>query len=584
VTDTKKMDALGEESRLRALRATGLLDTEPEAVFDRFTKLAAKLLKVPMAAISLVDDERQFFKSSVGLSEARALPLTDSVCKHVVARKKPLLVSDARTHYELRDNRAMEGLGVVAYAGVPLLDADRNALGAFCALDTQERHWSDDDLEILRELAEATMAEITLRRAARNDGDSFYKAVFDGIEVGLLTLGSSRRITWANAAAQTLFGYAPGELVGSRLFDLLGPGDRELERTLHSELCDGARSRVVDERRMKCKDGRWIWVRRTLSTLPSDAPQKRVVLAALEEIQGHKQLAERLQHSEERYRAVTRSLPGCALMRFDRELRHTMAEGDELLAAAGTRADQVAGKTIRDIASTTSNARKLEQAYRAALRGETSVVEILRGERYFTFNVAPMTDGGFALVYDSTGYRRTADALDLQVASLRLLRRIAEETMRPESGWSLLRACVTLLCVELRLPVGHAFLVEGERLIGTELWHIDDLLTRRPFVSATNRALLAAGLWLPCRALKEGRPVLCADFARDPDFQRAGPALSSGLHAGFALPVRGGGRMVAVIECYADRVSRITTDLLDVLAIAGAMLGRVVERGPLVPE
>ncbi|HEX5656163.1 MAG TPA: PAS domain S-box protein [Polyangiales bacterium] len=418
--------------------------------------------------------------------------------------------------------------------------------------------------------------------AASAQFDTFHKAVFDVIEVALLTFDASRRITWANTKAEALFGFATGELTRTRMFDLLDPNDRELERALHSELGDGARTRVKDERRMKRKDGSWIWVRRTLAPLPSDATHKGVVLATLEEIQDNKQLAERLQHSEERYRAVTRSLPGCALLSFDRDLRHTMAEGDELLAAAGLNATQVVGKTIRDISSSPANARKLEQAYRAALRGETTILEVPRGGRFFTLQVSRMSDsGGFTLVYDSTGYRRTADALEAQTRLSRLLRRIAEETMRPGSGLSLLRACVEILCAELQLPVGHFFVVEGERLTSTDVWQVDDPLTRRPFMSASAGVQFAAELGLPGRALKQGQAVFCTDCGRDPEFLRAGAALASGLQAGFALPIRGLGEMVAVIECFADRAPPVTQELIDTLAIAGALLGRVVERGPL---
>jgi PAS domain S-box-containing protein len=590
VPDTKKLlAAITDEQRLRALQATGLLDSAPEAAFDRFTKLATKLLKVPMALISLVDDQRQFFKSAAGLGApleaARGTPLTHSVCKHVVANKKPLVVSDARTNYELRGNRAVEELGVVAYAGMPLVDQDDNALGAFCAVDTQPRHWSDDDLEILRELASATMIEIALRREvqARSESDAFTKAVFDGIDVGLIAFDLSRRITWANSSAEWLFGYGPGELPGRRLFDLLDPSDRELDRALHSELSDRARSRVTHERRMKRKDGSWIWIRRTLTRLPADAQDKGVVLAAIEEIQDHKQLAEQLQQSEQRYRAVVRSLPGCALLTFDRDLRYTMAEGEQLLGAANLSVSRVLGRTIRDLTMPVY-ARRLEQVYRAALRGETHVIEMPHDGRFYTVQVAPLGDGGLALISDSTESRRTADALDQQTGLFRLLSRIASETMRAGSGWSILRACLQILCQELQLPVGHVFLVEGESLSSTALWHVDDPLTRRPFVSATTSTQLGSRLCLPGRALEAAGPVASAELARDPDFLRAGPAASSGLSMGLALPIRGGGRMVAVVECFDDRVRPVTTMLLDALAVTAALLGRVVERGPLVPD
>ena len=102
-------DGLGErvrdERRLAALRATGLLDSQAEAAFDRLAALSADLVGVSVALVSLVDEDRQFFKSAVGLAEPwasrRGTPLTHSFCKYVVASGAPLVVPDAREVAEL---------------------------------------------------------------------------------------------------------------------------------------------------------------------------------------------------------------------------------------------------------------------------------------------------------------------------------------------------------------------------------------------------------------------------------------------------------------------------------------------------
>jgi GAF domain-containing protein len=179
-------------SRLAALQRTGLLDSPPEAAFDRLTKLAAKIIQTPVALVSLVADDRQFFKSAVGLSEPwksrRGTPLTHSVCKHVVATARELVVSDARAHPLLCGNMAIKDLGMVAYAGAPLVTTDGHALGSLCVLDTKPREWKDDDLEILRELAAIAMREIELRElvqeaeAARRDAQMRLQEIQDRVE------------------------------------------------------------------------------------------------------------------------------------------------------------------------------------------------------------------------------------------------------------------------------------------------------------------------------------------------------------------------------------------------------------------
>ena len=158
-------------SRLNALQRTGLLDRPPDAAFDRLTRLASKIIRTPVALVSLVDSDRQFFAGAVGLPEPwksrRGTPLTHSFCKHVVATARELVVSDARAHPLLCGNLAVQDLGIVAYAGAPLVTADGHAIGSLCVIDTKPRDWTDADLEILRELAGIAMREIELRESLR---------------------------------------------------------------------------------------------------------------------------------------------------------------------------------------------------------------------------------------------------------------------------------------------------------------------------------------------------------------------------------------------------------------------------------
>jgi two-component sensor histidine kinase len=163
--------ALASPERLDALRRTGLLDTLPEAQFDRITRLISRLLSAPVALLSLVDTERQFFKSSCGLqppwSEQRQTPLSHSFCQHVVGLNSPLVVDDARTHPLVADNLAVPDLGVIAYLGVPVASPNGQILGALCAVDTEPRNWSQDDVSLMEECAALVQNEIQLRETTR---------------------------------------------------------------------------------------------------------------------------------------------------------------------------------------------------------------------------------------------------------------------------------------------------------------------------------------------------------------------------------------------------------------------------------
>ena len=140
----------------------------PEAAFDRLTRVACRVLRAPVGLVSLVDQNRQFFKSCVGLPEPfaskRQTPVSHSFCQHVVATGKPLIVEDARNNPLVRLNPAVEEMGIVAYAGIPLVTSDGHAIGSFCVIDSRPRSWSFDDVEMLQELAGCVMHEIEGRQ------------------------------------------------------------------------------------------------------------------------------------------------------------------------------------------------------------------------------------------------------------------------------------------------------------------------------------------------------------------------------------------------------------------------------------
>lgn len=157
---------LHDTARVAALHETGLMEPGADAALDALTRLTTQLLDVPTALVSLVDEDRQRFKSRVGLEAPMArhgeTPLSHSFCQWVVAGDEDLVVSDARLHPTLQVNAAVLDLGVVAYAGVPIETATGQKIGSFCAIDSVPRHWSDADLQTLRDLSDIGEAHIAM--------------------------------------------------------------------------------------------------------------------------------------------------------------------------------------------------------------------------------------------------------------------------------------------------------------------------------------------------------------------------------------------------------------------------------------
>ena len=165
---TEARSILEDPERLNRIDELRLLDTPREVSLDRLTTLAANLLVSPVALLSIVDDDRQFFKSSVGLDLPLAdhgeTPLADSLCAHAVVGGEPFIVSDASTDPRIGELVMLGQVPVVAYLGVPLTTADGIRLGALCVIDTQPREWDRRDVQVLTNLAEAIIADIELRR------------------------------------------------------------------------------------------------------------------------------------------------------------------------------------------------------------------------------------------------------------------------------------------------------------------------------------------------------------------------------------------------------------------------------------
>jgi CheY-like chemotaxis protein len=158
--------------RVESLVRTGLLDSEAEKQFDILTELAANMLKIPVCLVSLVDVERQFFKSQWGLPEPwatiRETPVTESFCQWVVSNYEPLIVNDAREMPGLSQNPVIDKMGVLAYAGIPLSPLSGEPIGSLCAVDTNPRQWSEESITIIKKLSK--IAESCIAIAELDEG------------------------------------------------------------------------------------------------------------------------------------------------------------------------------------------------------------------------------------------------------------------------------------------------------------------------------------------------------------------------------------------------------------------------------
>ncbi len=315
----------GEAERIALLHALQLLDTPAEPVFDRVTRLASRLLGMPITAFSLVDSDRQFFKSRVGL-DAQQTPRDVAFCAHAIAQSEPLIVNDAHADPRFAANALVTGAPHVRfYAGVPIRTDEGHAIGTLCAIDTQPRQLTPDDLATLQDLAAIVADEVRRREqlvaargqlehagAAIRSSEDRLRAVFELASVGIALLDPNGGWIAVNAAACAIVGYSDDELRRLGFQDITHPDDLPADFTAMRNLLAGRIRHYASQKRFIRKDGSQVWVNVNAS-LKRDADGKpEYFIAGITDIHAQKtaeqQLAVMHAQLEERVGERTREL------------------------------------------------------------------------------------------------------------------------------------------------------------------------------------------------------------------------------------------------------------------------------------
>jgi PAS domain S-box-containing protein len=259
--------SMTDPDRVAAVRRTGLVDAPADQALDRLTRIACHVLRVPAALVCLLDDGRQFFASLEGLpalASARQMPLTHSLCQYAVANRADFVVADAREHVELREHPAVTELNIVAYAGVPLLDAGGRALGTLCVIDHERRDWTDDDLAALHDLAAFAAERLHQRTgefATRPDAGTAgaERLSFDALPVMLWTVAPDGHCDYVNARWLEFTGRPLGAELGAGWTERIHPDDREKRRERFQSAV-AQRAPLQLEYRMRRYDEEYRWL------------------------------------------------------------------------------------------------------------------------------------------------------------------------------------------------------------------------------------------------------------------------------------------------------------------------------------
>ena len=297
-----------EKLRLTILKSLCLLDSEPEEIFDRIVRLAANVLDVPIAAVSLIDEGRQWFKARVGL-DATQTPRDWAFCAHAIHHTTPLIVPDALQDLRFVDNPLVVGdPSIRFYAGIPITASSGTPLGTLCVIDRQPRQPSPAQIQVLEDLAALLRREIAQRETALavrsvsveaigvlQESDAFFRVTFEQAAVGIAMVDLNGAWLRVNRKLADIVGYSQDELMRLTFQDITHPGDLDQDMSLVNQLLRGEAQQYQLEKRYRRQDGAIVWVHLTVSLVRDAAGEPQYFVSVIEDIQARKQAQASLQ-------------------------------------------------------------------------------------------------------------------------------------------------------------------------------------------------------------------------------------------------------------------------------------------------
>ncbi|HET7292368.1 MAG TPA: PAS domain S-box protein [Vicinamibacteria bacterium] len=295
-----------EAARLAELRRYAVLDTPPEPAFDELTGLASRVCSTPMALLSLVDQDRQWFKAAHGFVGVRETPRDASFCSHAIQDRKPLVVADALADERFRENPFVLGAPHVRfYAGAPLVTPAGYALGTLCVADSTPRSLLPHELDGLEALSRQAMALLELRRRSLDLArtEERFKLLVELGADALAVIDASGHVRYASPSTRRVLGRTPRQLLGRGVFERMHPDDVAPARALLAQCVERPGRPLRAEFRLQNDDGSWRWIESEVVNR-LEAPGVFGLVASYRDVSARRELEQALRDREERFRAL----------------------------------------------------------------------------------------------------------------------------------------------------------------------------------------------------------------------------------------------------------------------------------------
>ena len=414
--------ATEETRRLAALRELGVLDTLPEPAFDTITATAAQLCGVPIALISLIDAQRQWFKSNHGLPGATETPRELAFCDHAIRDDALMEVEDATRDARFADNPYVTGdPDVRFYAGAPIVLPGGERIGTVCVIDRAPRHLDEHQRATLRHLAAIVGAMLTQRRQLLDatsrlaESELRVRRLYEATPAILHSIGPDGRILNVSDRWLDLLGYQRHEVVGRLSSDFLTPASQAHARdvVLPAFFRTGRCERV--EYQFVRRDGRAIDVLLSATLERGESGAGARSLAVLEDVTETKRLERELGRTAAHLNAVVDNMP--ALVGYWDAGAVTRFVNRDFQAAVGLPTDRLIGVRLGEVFSgiDATGWEALQPRVEAVLEGRRQEFEwamlTTSGLRQLRVTLVPaelepgQADGFYGTWFDITGMK-----------------------------------------------------------------------------------------------------------------------------------------------------------------------------------
>ncbi|HEV2609970.1 MAG TPA: EAL domain-containing protein [Noviherbaspirillum sp.] len=609
-------DIRNEQARLEALKSFQILDTSREETFDRLAALAARICETPMAIITLIDEERQWFKATVGL-DVRETERAISFCTYTIHAKDLLLVPDATTDPRFLGNPLVTNQpGIRAYAGVPLITSDGFAIGSLAVLDTTPRQMKDAQLAALHLLADHVMKEFELRlrrlnveqlleeRTAHADAYKRQTRHLNNAQhvagVGSWELGLENNVLYWSEETYRIFGVERDLFKPDfdALMSLIHPEDRAKMMTAQQQVLQGVRHLDIEHRVIR-PGGEIRHVQERAELIDVDG--QLVLSGTVRDITVERKTQEHLRLLEACIACMDDVVMITEAEPLDEPGPRVVFVNDAFERRTGYRRDEIIGRSPRLLQgpkTARAEIRTMRKALEAKLPVDVEIINYTKDGREFWLenNIVPVTDeSGYARHF--VGIQRDVTERKMRMLelantnrSLQMLSRCAQALIKAEKEEELL----VQIC-KLAVDIG------GYRMAWVGYAQDDVQCSIVPMAYAgpdedgksyLNELQLSwaennpTGQGPGGRTIRTGRPVILEDISREPSFALwMSSAQRRGYQGVISLPLRSKGRTFGFFAMYsrevrpvADKEISLLQELADNLAYGIGALRAEAER------